>query len=169
MTVTRRRLIASLTALPFVPAAGLAAGDVIDLTWNDLIPEGEEITGLDRLRDLGVVQHEQLSTGFVQPEAVGVTDAYDGRMVRLPGFIVPLDFEATGITAFILAPFVGACIHVPPPPANQLVFVTTETPYESAGLFEAVYVTGMFGAAATGTQLAEVGYALTAERIEPYD
>jgi hypothetical protein len=49
----------------------------------------------------------------------------------------------------------------------QLGFVTTKEPYLSQGLFEAV--TGTFGTAATGTQLAEIGYALSAERIEPYE
>ncbi len=73
-----------------------------------------------------------------------------------------------GVSTFILVPYVGACIHVPPPPANQLVFVTTGTPYESSGLFEAVNVTGMFGTASTSTQLADIGYALSADLIEPF-
>ena len=68
----------------------------------------------------------------------------------------------------ILVPFVGACVHVPPPPANQLVFVTTQNPYESTGLYEAVNVIGMFGTASTYTQLADVAYALSADRIEPF-
>ena len=86
----------------------------------------------------------------------------------MPGFIVPIDYKGTGVTAFILVPYVGACVHVPPPPANQLVFVTTSEPYESKGLFEPVNVTGMFGTASTSTQLAEIGYALSADLIEPY-
>ncbi len=141
---------------------------MIDLEWDDLIPEGDGGTLLRSLRDLGVVEHGQLSTGFEQPEARAVTSEYNGKIVRLPGYIVPLDFDSTGVTAFILAPFVGACIHVPPPPANQLVLVTTEEPYEYKGLFDPVNVTGMFGTAATATSLAEIGYALSAELIEPY-
>jgi len=58
----------------------------------------------------------------------------------LLGFILPIDYSGTGVTAFILVPYVGACVHVPPPPANQLVFVTTPEPYETKGLFEAVNV-----------------------------
>ena len=68
----------------------------------------------------------------------------------------------------MLVPYVGACIHVPPPPANQLVLVTTETPYEVDGLFSAVTVTGMFGTASTSTQLADIGYALSAEDIRAF-
>ena len=49
------------------------------------------------------------------------------------------------------------------------MFVTTETPYESDGLFEAVNVTGVLGKDPTSTRLAEIGYALSAERVEPYE
>jgi hypothetical protein len=73
------------------------------------------------------------------------------------------------VTAFILVPYVGACIHVPPPPANQLVFVTSEEPYESQGLFEAVWVTGLFSTGTTDTALAEIGYAMAAQEIESYE
>ena len=68
----------------------------------------------------------------------------------------------------MLVPYVGACVHVPPPPANQLVFVTSARPYESQGLFEPVTVTGKLTTAAPRTQLADVGYALTANRVEAY-
>jgi hypothetical protein len=100
--------------------------------------------------------------------STGVVTDYNGKTVRLAGFVIPLDYEGTGITAFMLVPYIGACIHVPPPPANQLVFVTTEEPYEDGGLYEPVTVTGMFGTASTKTQLADVGYALSADKIEPY-
>ena len=93
---------------------------------------------------------------------------WNGRIVRLSGFVIPLDQDGTGVRVFMLVPYVGACIHVPPPPANQLVLVTSERPYEVEGLFAPVTVTGMFGAAATSTRLAEVGYALSADRIEAY-
>lgn len=171
MHPTRRDLLAALGALS-LPLPLAAREEVVQLDWSDLVPQGEGGMTLDKLRQLGVVEHDQgagLSTGFEQEEAAAVTTQYNGQTVRIPGFVVPLDFDATGITAFILAPFVGACIHVPPPPANQLIFVTTERPYESKGLYEPVYVTGMFGTAATGTQLAQIGYALSADKIEPYD
>jgi hypothetical protein len=88
--------------------------------------------------------------------------------VRIPGFIVPIEYLGSGVSAFILVPFVGACIHVPPPPANQLVLVTTPEPFESLGLYEAVNVMGIFGTASTLTQLADIAYALSAEKIVPF-
>ena len=50
----------------------------------------------------------------------------NGKRVRIGGYVVPLDFEATTIKEFLLVPFVGACIHVPPPPANQIVYVKAD-------------------------------------------
>ena len=138
----------------------------IDLDWEDLLPTDQN-TIPNELRSL-LPHDEQAPMTSQQPASNGVRTDWNGQVVRLPGFIVPIDYKGSGVTAFILVPYVGACVHVPPPPANQLVFVTTPDPYESSGLFEPVNVIGMFGAAATFTQLAEVGYALSADLIEPY-
>ncbi len=164
---TRRGLLAALAgvALPWPRAAG--ARDVIDLQWADLAPRAG---GLDwsALQGIGVVEHGQMSTPFDQEAASAVTTDYNGKTVRLPGFVVPLDFDGTGVTTFILVPYVGACIHVPPPPANQLVLVTTADPFEAEGLFDPVYVTGVFTTSAAETELAQIGYSMDARRIEPY-
>lgn len=166
----RRRLLAGLGALALAPAwpGTLRAEETLDLNWDDLIPALGQGDSYRRLSELGVVRHGEMSSGFEQETAAEVTRAYDGKRVRLPGFVVPLDYDGTGTTAFLLVPFVGACIHVPPPPPNQIVFVTTGTPYELADMFEPVIVTGMFGASAAETQLADVGYSISADRVEPY-
>ncbi|WP_425045389.1 DUF3299 domain-containing protein [Primorskyibacter sp. S87] len=139
----------------------------IEIDWSDLVPKSGGET-LDKLRARGVIQHGEMSTPFDQETGGQITNAYNGKLVRIPGYLVPLDYEGTGVTAALLVPYVGACVHVPPPPPNQLIYVTTSEPYESSGLFEPVYITGVFGTAATATQLAEVGYALSADLIEPY-
>ncbi|MGR3272804.1 DUF3299 domain-containing protein [Thalassococcus profundi] len=157
------------TLLLGLAAAGLAragfADTVIDIEWRDLLPEDDfSLPG----NLAGILPHDESSLAARQPASTGVRTDWTGRIVRLSGFIVPIDQRATGVTAFILVPYVGACVHVQPPPANQLVFVTTETPYESSGMFEPVTVTGMFGTASMSTQLADIGYALSAEDIRAY-
>ncbi|WP_240512154.1 DUF3299 domain-containing protein [Pseudoruegeria sp. SK021] len=142
------------------------AEDYIDLDWEDLLPVGQTPVP-SALPD--VKPHDegtQLSSQ--QPASSGVRTDWNGKVVRLPGYVIPIEYTGTGVTAFILAPFVGACIHVPPPPANQLIFVTTSKPYEIDGLFEPVNVIGMFGVSSLSTHLADIGYALSADRIEPY-
>jgi hypothetical protein len=161
--LSRRALLLSLAALPIAPAA--LAEAVTDLEWADLLPADDQALAapLQALRP-----HDENGLAAQQPLSSGIRTDWNGQIVRLSGFVVPIEQRGTGVTAFILVPYVGACVHVPPPPANQLVFVTSGTPYEGAGLFEAVTVTGMFGSASTSTQLAEIGYALSAEEIRPY-
>ena len=162
--IYRRDFIAGIGVLSLAPQITHAA-DFVDLNWNDLVPEGQTI--IPPILQ-GFIDHTQAPLSNLQPQSTGVRSEWNGQKVRLPGFVVPIDFSGTGVTAFILVPFVGACVHVPPPPANQLVFVTTETPFESAGLYEPVNVTGMFGVSSVSTHLAQVGYALSAEKVERY-
>ena len=162
--LNRRNLLASLGVFGVTPQLAWAQ-EYIDLEWGDLIPEGQAT-----IRPVlqGLIEHDQAPLSSQQPQSNGVRSDWNGQVVRLPGFIVPIDYSGSGVTAFILVPFVGACVHVPPPPANQLVFVTTPEPYESSGLFEPVNVIGMFGVSSMSTQLADIAYALSADRIEPY-
>lgn len=90
----------------------------------------------------------------------------NGQRVQLGGYIVPLDFEATTIKEFLLVPFVGACIHVPPPPANQIVYVKSEAGIEISGSFDPVTVTGTMKTETAFTGLADAGYTLTADKID---
>lgn len=164
--ISRRAFLAGLTAITALPKAAFAE-EVIDLEWDDLLPDGSARPLPNSL--LGNIHDSVNNLMGRQPISSGVRGDWNGKIVRIPGFVVPIDFDGTSVSSFILVPYVGACVHVPPPPANQLVFVTTSDPYESDGLFEAVNVTGMFGTASTRTQLAEVGYALSADKIEPYE
>ena len=66
----------------------------------------------------------------------------DGQMVRIPGYALPLEHIDTGVKELLLVPYVGACIHVPPPPANQTIYVTLEDTYIAKTLYEPVWITG---------------------------
>lgn len=160
----RRAILAGLTAITLIPQRSQADA-FIDLNWEDLLPEGETAVP-NAVRRL--IDHDKPPLSSNQPASSGVRSDWNGQIIRLPGYIVPIDYSGTGVTAFILVPYVGACVHVPPPPANQLVFVTTSAPYESGGLYEPVNVTGMFGVSSISTQIAQIGYALSADKIEPF-
>jgi hypothetical protein len=66
-----------------------------------------------------------------------------GQFLALPGFVLPLEYDGKKVTEFLLVPWVGACIHTPPPPPNQMVHVIAKTPFETKGMFEAVTITGV--------------------------
>lgn len=105
-----------------------------------------------------------------------VNAALNGQVVRLPGYLLPLEFSGKRVTEFLLVPWVGACIHTPPPPPNQIVHVKTGKPFEMQGIFMPVWVTGQLATGATkqslylidGTSDIDVGYSLQASEVEPY-
>ncbi len=165
----RRLLIGAGAALATgLSARGLSASESpIELDWSDLIPPGADDFQIPEILN-GIVEHGQMSTPESQSQMAEVTREYDGKTVRLPGYVVPLDYSGAGVTSLLLVPYVGACIHVPPPPPNQLVFVVTDQPYEFDGLFDAVWVTGVMNAGASTTEFAEVGYSITEGAIEKY-
>lgn len=100
----------------------------------------------------------------------------EGNLIKMPGYAVPLESTADGTTEFFLVPFFGACIHVPPPPPNQIVSVSTEDPVKLGELFEPVWVTGRMNTEESSQSLTLVdgtadipyGYRLTDVKIEPY-
>jgi uncharacterized protein len=98
---------------------------------------------------------------------VPVVESLGGKRVHIGGYIVPLSFDSTRVKDFLLVPFVGACIHVPPPPANQIIYVKIDQGVDVQGTFDPVWVTGTLKVAPTFTGLADAGYSLEAEKVEP--
>lgn len=167
---SRRQLLigAGATLTAALPARGIWASEPpIELDWSDLVPKGSDDFQIPEIMG-GVVEHGQMSTPENQSTLDDVTTEFNGKTVRLPGYVVPLDYSGAGVTSLLLVPYVGACIHVPPPPPNQLVFVTTDQPYEFDGLFDAVWVTGVFNSGASKTELADVGYSIIGGSVEKY-
>ena len=107
-----------------------------------------------------------------------VVEELHGKHVRIPGYLLPLELDGTEVTEFFLVPYVGACIHVPPPPPNQIVHVklVENESYQSKQLFAPVWVTGVISAVSTVKELYLVdgsadintGYSMKADRVEPY-
>jgi hypothetical protein len=100
--------------------------------------------------------------------ATKLNETLDGAYIKMPGFIIPFDVGPEGVTEFMLVPYVGACLHVPPPPANQLVIVEATKPWPSDQLWDAVWVTGQMRTRLQSTSLGQVGYALSADAMETY-
>ena len=98
-----------------------------------------------------------------------VVPELDGKKIKLPGFVVPLKNDGEKIYEFLLVPYYGACIHVPPPPANQTVLITTaEGKGYRGNLFDTVWVKGVLRVKPTESELANAGYSIRADGIEKY-
>ncbi len=106
-----------------------------------------------------------------QYDGAAVNDQLDGTKIQLAGFVAPLTYEDDVVTEFLLVPYFGACIHVPPPPPHQTVLVSVHkadglTIEESWG---AVWVAGTLDVSSATTDLATASYAITGARTGVYD
>jgi len=106
-----------------------------------------------------------------------IRTSLNGEQIRIPGYLLPLEYEGTQVSEFLLVPYVGACIHVPPPPANQMVYVKASEAIENTGMYEPVWVEGrIFAKPASydlslsdGSAPVDAGYSLDASKVEPYE
>jgi len=106
-----------------------------------------------------------------------VVATLDGRKIRLPGYVLPLELAQQKVREFLLVPYVGACIHTPPPPANQIVHVNVPKGFESRGLYAPVWVEGTMKVRQAdyrvsfvdGSDSVMASYALSATAVSDYD
>ena len=94
--------------------------------------------------------------------------ALNGAAVKIAGFVVPLERDGDALREFLLVPYFGACIHVPPPPANQIVHVVMPKAIPNTATMEAVWVSGKLTLSKVRTHMGRSGYRLEAARVEPY-
>lgn len=166
MTLSRRHLICAGAACAALPRASFADTPRV-IGWEDLIPAGvpySEIIGegeIDARRDVWLPEFDE--------NATKLNKDLHGAYIKMPGYMLPVDMSAAGVTSFLMVPYAGACIHTPPPPANQLVFVESETPWPNNQLWSPVWVTGRMRHELQYTSLADIGYAMDADMIEAYE
>ncbi len=106
---------------------------------------------------------------YTNGKATDTLRKLDGKQVRIPGFVVPLDdFQEEG-AEFLLVPYYGACVHTPPPPPNQIVMVEmTGKKAIKLNLFDAVWMSGKLKIASVESPYGTVGYQLEGLKVEPY-
>ena len=108
--------------------------------------------------------------GMTQIDAFNVVEELDGKFVKLPGFTLPFEWDATGdIREFLLVPYFGACIHTPPPPPNQMVYVTTDEPVDFVGMWDPVWVIGELRTSSNMNDLGNTAYTLELVGWEAYE
>ncbi len=150
--------------------------NIREIEWDSLIPEDWRPDALmakynvDELSDDDPRAQQLLDELKALWKEAPVVPALEGQRVKLPGFVVPLEMDAKKINQFLLVPYYGACIHVPPPPANQTVHVVTREGKAYEGqLFDAVWVTGTMRVERLSSDLAEAGYRLEEAAVVPYE
>lgn len=167
-----------IVAMGLLTLPTFAAAETLTLEWPDLVPA--DGSGVALSLPSGVVEHGALmpppkslkdrsafGAAFrdalsdpksLQPDGGAIRADLDGKRVRIAGFVTPLAFDGVELTDFFLVPYVGACIHVPPPPANQMVLVSKVDGFELGSMSDPVWIEGELRAVPVSTDLADVGY-----------
>jgi hypothetical protein len=158
-----------LTPSPAAPAE--KAGEI---AWDDLLPKNwdplSSVKGLklDTLEDSdprAIAAMEKLRAAWDDAPA---NPDIAGKAIRIPGFMVPLEYGQETLTEFLLVPYFGACIHVPPPPANQVIHVLPGTPARMQTYMDAVWVEGVIELTSSKTGMGNASYRIRAARVRPF-
>jgi hypothetical protein len=101
-------------------------------------------------------------TGFIPEELKKL----DGSLIKSPGFMVPLEDNMKQVSQFLLVPSPQACIHVPPPPPNQMVLVNIKNGAKVE--YGPIWVHGKLNIKTVRTQYGDVSFELEGLYVEPY-
>ena len=98
-----------------------------------------------------------------------VVESMDGEAIKIPGFVVPIEFDDDQIiTQFFLVPYFGACIHEPPPPPNQIIFVDYPKGLTLTALYDPFWISGVLKTSVIDNGLATAAYTMDMYRYEAY-
>lgn len=147
-----------------------------ELTWDDLLPDSERLAPPAPSQRIQPLFDDESGPPALQEGSAQVNNQLDGQTVRIPGFMVPIRFTALPghedggyVSEFLLVPYFGACIHMPPPPPNQIVHVKLAPPREMRSMYEPVWVIGRLSTRSVTSDLAAAAYSIAGDKIEPYE
>jgi len=144
------------------------------IRWDELVPADwdpmKAFKGMDLniLSDADPRAQQMLNKLREVWDAAPVNPAMAGRHIRIPGFVVPLEEGRDGLREFLLVPYFGACIHSPPPPANQIIHVLPKAPARGVKSMDAVWISGTLATVRTDSFMGAAGYRVEAVAVEPY-
>lgn len=154
------------------------------MEWDQLMPPGyveslieESAKNAARTQDLFSFDDnsEEAQTAYEELKAklssAPIVTALNGEYIKLAGFVVPLDFDfdTETFSSFLLVPYFGACIHVPPPPSNQIVHITSPNPLQQEWLDYAVWVVGTLKTESVYSEYGFAGYSMQNAELEKYE
>lgn len=164
-------------------SAPVAHDSYRSVIWDDLMPADwdpmKPVKGLDfsTLQDSDPRAIEALQKVKDFWNDAPIEPKMDGVRIKIPGFVVPLDADLDHAKDFLLVPYFGACIHVPPPPSNQIIYILTPehlSKTQNKALKKAlelqgpIYVSGKIETIPSNTAMAFASYRMQAEDIETY-
>jgi hypothetical protein len=156
------------------PPGASVPGPTRTIGWEQLIPAGWDpfkdlkALNLDTLKDNDPKADEALKKMRKMWDNAPINPLILGQSVRLPGYMVPLEDLPEGTKEFLLVPYFGACVHSPPPPANQIVHVVLDKPSKRFRLMDTLWVTGPLTATKTDSHMGVSSYRIDAKLVAPF-
>lgn len=155
-----------------------------EIEWVSLIPEddlklllnppdyiGEILDGsaMDVLQDNAIPGADPEDEYQRALSSTRIIESFDGKKIRIPGFIVPLEVtDDQSVTEFFLVPYFGACLHMPPPPPNQMIHVEVQQGFPLDSLYDAFWLEGTLSAQVNSNELGTAAYALSLDNMTIY-
>ncbi|WP_039784846.1 DUF3299 domain-containing protein [Herbaspirillum huttiense] len=164
---------AAVTEKPY-QASGKMVSGFQEIAWESLIPKDWDPMApfkglkLDQMTDDDPRADAALWKAKKYWKDAPVDPAMEGKPVRLPGFVVSLDREGEALKEFLLVPYFGACIHVPPPPANQIIHVKSAKAVKNVRTMDAVWISGVLKVERSDSSMGASSYSMKAVSVEPY-
>ncbi len=156
------------------PEGANTPGAARTIGWEQLIPAGWDpykdlkALNLQSLKDNDPKADEALKKMRQMWDNAPINPLILGQNVRLPGYLVPLEDLPEGLKEFLLVPYFGACVHSPPPPANQIVHVKLDQAVKRFRSMDTVWVTGTLSATKTDSHMGVASYRIDAKLVTPY-
>jgi hypothetical protein len=165
----------AITASPGPARAQASSAATKDTSWEELMPKGwDPMAGFKRTPQMSMLNDSDPRVLEMMRELREVWDAaptrpeLDGKPVQLSGYIVPLEQSRGELREFLLVPYFGACIHTPPPPANQIVHVMPAQGGKGLRSMDVVTVRGALRTQRTDSAMGASGYRIDAAKVELY-
>ena len=166
-----------LAAQP-LPRPSASGTGYTEIRWDDLVPKGWDPMKLVKDKNpsanMAALQDGDPKANALLLQLREVWDnaptepELNNTRVKLPGYLVPLEEVAAGHTEFLLVPYFGACIHTPPPPANQIVLVVPAKPAGGLRSMDTVWVSGVLKTTRGNSPMGASGYRLEGALVERY-
>ena len=143
----------------------------VTLKWLELVPK----YAYSFIPETGVTEEmweDEVFLKKVEEAGLSINEEVLGKKIRIDGFMVPLDFdygEALTVEEFVLVPDAGMCIHVPPPPPNQMIFVKLKKPEKVRYMYQPIAVEGVLKKTPPIEEIYNSIYEMTAEMLEDID
>ena len=169
---------------------GIKDGEPLTIMWEDLMPEGSEEALMREYQEFYAMLEKRYAantTTLADADPYGaiaegsefdympqlgsyetVSDL-DGEFVKIPGYVVPFDFNTKNRQSeFLFVPYMGACIHTPPPPPNQIIFIRADPAVRIKDIWTPYWIEGILQTEKNENDLGNTAYAMEMQSVEPY-